>query len=797
MPSTPRYLCIHGHFYQPPRENPWLGVVEEQPSAAPSHDWNERVATECYLPNAAARILGERGGIRRIVNNYELMSFNFGPTLLDWAESTSPELHEAVLRADRTSVRQRGGCGNALAQVYNHVIMPLESLRDKRTQVRWGIRDFERRFKRRPEGMWLAETAVDEETLEVLADEGLRFTILAPHQARAVRPLAGNGSFEDLNGVELDPSRPYLCRLSGGREIIIFFYDGPISRAVAFDGLLQSGAELLERILAGYSASRAWPQVLTIAVDGETFGHHSRFGEMALAWVFDRLLHEYDVVLTNPAEYLARHTPDWEVRIAPNTSWSCAHGIERWRSDCGCRDGDLPGAHQRWRAPLREALEDLRARLDLVFESGELFADPWAARDDYLTVLGQSDSEAREAFFVRHSRVSAEPTGEELFWTALEMQRCGMLMFTSCAWFFDEVSRIEVRQVLAYAARAIHLARAFDLSLEERFLASLARAPSNCADYGDAAEVYRREVKPLVLELERVVAGAAITALARGARELRALPRHRLQEADVRFAPNEKWMVGSVTVRSSLTTESRRCSFAAVLRGRYDYRAAVGGVLGDAALDELHSAVRDLCAGESPEAFEQLIGGHLEGGHYRLDDVTREERRRVLCELSRALLISGREEFERIRVAQRHLMEVWRTHGGDVPDLLGQAVGLLLRFDVARAVRRPLDQEYCSRLRDLFREARHSGVKVESDSIERRLSARVAEAVADLRREPGRDGHVAMVEELLALSRELGLRPDLWRAQNEFLSLLAHGGRSGERLARLAESLGFEPDASG
>ena len=411
------YLCIHGHFYQPPRENPWLEAIERQDSAYPYHDWNERITAECYAPNAVSRILDEKARIRELSNNYERISFNFGPTLLHWMQHHAPETYQAVLDADRRSVERFGGHGSAIAQVYNHMILPLANERDRRTQVIWGVRDFERRFGRKPEGMWLAETAADTASLEALAEQGIRYTILAPNQAARVRPLpagvaaegAGNGAAEpaagpgdadaapagadaapagaagedgaggatshgdrhgggeegwvDVSGSRVDPTRPYLCRLPSGREIVLFFYDGPISRAVAFEGLLRSGDRFAGRLADMFDDRRDWPQLGHIATDGETYGHHHRYGDMALARALRVIEKRLDIRLTNYGEYLALHPLVWEAQIIEATSWSCAHGVDRWRADCGCSTGGKPEWTQRWRAPLRAALDWLRDEL--------------------------------------------------------------------------------------------------------------------------------------------------------------------------------------------------------------------------------------------------------------------------------------------------------------------------------------------------------------------------------------------------------------------------------------------------
>ena len=493
---TARFVCIHGHFYQPPRENPWLGEIEAQKSAHPFHDWNERITAECYRPNAAPRLLDGEGLPVSAPNSYERISFNFGPTLLSWLEAKAPDVYSAILTADRLSSERFSGHGSAIAQAYNHVILPLANRRDRATQVAWGIRDFTHRFGRAPEGMWLPETAADMASLEALAEQGIAFTILAPHQAARVRRL-GESQWTDVHKGSVDFRRPYRVSLPSGLGITVFFYDGPISRGVAFEKLLERGELFVDRLLASFEAELAEDQLVHIATDGETYGHHHRFGDMALAYALAHLEAGGKARLTNYGEYLSSHPPTHEAQIVEGTSWSCPHGLGRWRQDCGCRE--RPVTHQRWRAPLREALDSLRDALAPAFEESakRLFTDPWAARDDSLSIVLDSSEAALTAFLSRHARraLSKGERGEAL--QLLELQRHALLMYTSCGWFFDDIAGLEARQVLQYAGRAIELAeRLFGGSFEEPFLARLALAEGNDPECGDGRRVYEDFVRP-------------------------------------------------------------------------------------------------------------------------------------------------------------------------------------------------------------------------------------------------------------------------------------------------------------
>jgi len=492
---TKRVVCLHGHFYQPPRENPWIEEVEVQDSAAPFHDWNERIATECYGPNGAARLKGGQGRIADIVNNYVHLSFNFGPTLLAWLDARAPDVSAAIRQADRDSRERFSGHGSAIAQAYSHLILPLANSRDRRTQVWWGIRDFEHRFGRSPEGMWLPETAVDLETLEILAGFGMRFTILAPQQAARIRPLAGAAQeWTDVSGGRIDTRRPYSIRLPSGNRIAVFFYDGPTSHGIAF-GALAEGGEAFARRLAALASESSAPQLLHVATDGETYGHHHRGGEVALAEALDALEASGFARLTNYAEFLSLCPPSDEVEILENTAWSCAHGLGRWRDDCTCRTGLNPGWVQVWRGPLREALDALRDGLARVFEeaAGGFFADPWAARDGFIEAILDTSAQAFESLLRRHARRPLVPQEQEEARRLLQMQRYAMLMYTSCGWFFDDPSGLETTQILRYAARAVELspgpARA---AIEGDFLRRLEAVQSNDPASGHARRIYEQ-----------------------------------------------------------------------------------------------------------------------------------------------------------------------------------------------------------------------------------------------------------------------------------------------------------------
>ena len=587
-----RLLCLHGHFYQPPRENPWIEAIEVQDSAEPFHDWNERIAVECYGPNGAARIKNGADRIVDIVNNFSHLSFNVGPTLLAWLERARPETYARVIEADQRSAEARGH-GNALAQGYAHTILPLSNARDLRTQIRWGMADFRRRFRREPEGFWLPETAADTRTLAALSAEGIRYTVLSPYQAVRVRPQGG--AWVDARDARFDPTRPYRVRADRG-EITVFFYDGHIARDLAFGTGFASSAALIERLLGGFDAARGHDEVLTVAFDGETLGHHKKGGDEVLAAAVRELARRGDVELVNLGQALDRVAPEWEAEIVEGSSWSCAHGIERWRSDCGCNAGGGPGWRQSWRAPLRAALEWLRDRVDAIFEreAGALFEDPWRARDRYIELVLDPDRREADSFLRREAKRELPPEQAVRALRLLELERQSLLMFTSCGWFFSEISGLETVQVLRYAARAAQLARDLvGLDLEPDFEALLSKAPSNLKERGDGRQIYDELVKPSVVTLEGVAAHLAIASSVREVAEegrmfchaYRLEGRRRSQVGPVNTA------VGRLVLEHLLTGERLDALYCVIHFGEADFRCGITPYRGADQLAEVGAAL--------------------------------------------------------------------------------------------------------------------------------------------------------------------------------------------------------------
>jgi alpha-amylase/alpha-mannosidase (GH57 family) len=784
-----RYVCIHGHFYQPPRENPWLETIELQDSAAPWHDWNERIHAECYGPNARARILDERGRIRRIVDNYARMSFNFGPTLLAWLERHQPETYAAILDADRESRTLHGGRGSALAQAYNHAILPLADRRDKRTQVAWGVRDFERRFGRRPEGMWLPETAVDVDTLEALAEAGLAFTILEPGQAARTRMRGGRWR---ATGGALDPTMPYEVGLPSGARIAVFFYDGPLSRAIAFERLLASGAELVRRLVSRFDDRREHTQLVHVATDGETYGHHHRFGDMALAWALDRFA-SGEATLTNYGAFLERHPPTHEATIRERTSWSCAHGVERWRADCGCRLADA-GASQAWRGPLREALDWLRGRVATGFEreAGALLADPWAARDDYVSVVLDRTEASRRAFLARHARggslregrpdrsahrADAElPAAERVrVWKLLELERQTLLAFTSCGWFFDELSGIETVQVLRYAARAVELARdVLGEELEPELLDRLARAPSNDPAYGDGRGVYERLVRPSIVTLERAAAEHAIRSMYEAAVAVPGFEVERVR-FDAGEAGTHRWGVGLLRVRSTVTDETRELAVAVLCGDGLDVAAAVAPAAKDGAVVSAFDGARaDLARGDVASAKRRIEG--LGPRVWGLAALTRDARRAIVERLL-ARPLAEVAAFEReLHARHASTMQALRELRVPLPPAFRDIGRIALEGRIREAI--AADPTDLATVERLVLEARSEGVELDEVALGFAWTASLERDARRLRGAPADAQLLGRLAEAVELALALALPVSLWAVENEVYDL-ARAERSG------------------
>jgi alpha-amylase/alpha-mannosidase (GH57 family) len=769
-----RYICIHGHFYQPPRENPWLEAVELQDSAYPYHDWNERITAECYAPNGASRILSADGRIRQIVNNYSRISYNFGPTLLGWMAAHSRPAYQAVIDADSESRARFSGHGCALAQAYNHMILPLANQLDRQTQVTWGIRDFEFRFGRKPEGMWLPETAVDLDSLEVLAAAGIRFTVLSPYQASRARALGGR-SWRDVRGGKIDPSRPYLLRLRSGRSINLFFYDGPISRAVAFENLLERGENLAHRLAGAFSDHRTWPQLVHIATDGETYGHHRRHADMALAYALHYIESNGLGKLTNYGEYLERHPPTQEVQIVEGSSWSCMHGIERWRSNCGCNSGGHAGWNQEWRSPLRKALDWLRDRLAKRFEAraAELFADPWRAREHYIDVILDRSPESVDRFLAEQARGPLAAADRTIALKLLELERHAMLMYTSCGWFFDELSGIETVQVIQYAARALQLAE--ELSgdrLEPGFLDRLERAPSNLPEYANGRRIYEKFVRPAVVDLEKVGAHYAISTLFEEYQEKATIYGYTVGRESFRVLQEgqRRLALGIASVSSNITTESEPISFGVLHLGDQNVYGGVRKYGGDGAYEALLHDTEDVFRrGDIPELI-RAVDRNFGTGTYTLRYLFRDEQRKIVNRILHAATAEAAALYRSFYAQHGSLIRFVSDLGIPLPARFQMAVDFTLNEDCYAAL--AASEPDAGRIAEVLEQVSRAGIRLDTVTLEFAFRKTIELAAQRFYASPHDLDRIRDFERVVAIGASLPFEVNLWSAQNLYFETM-------------------------
>jgi alpha-amylase/alpha-mannosidase (GH57 family) len=769
-----KYICIHSHFYQPPRENPWLEAIELQDSAYPYHDWNERITVECYAPNAASRRLDGEWQIVDIVNNYSKISFNVGPTLLSWMETNAPDTYQAILDADQESQQRFSGHGSALAQAYNHLILPLANRRDKYTQIYWGIRDFERRFQRQPEGMWLPETAVDLETLEALAEQGIKFTILAPHQAARTRRLGGR-NWRDVRGARIDPTRAYLLRLPSRRTINLFFYDGPVSRAVAFERLLDRGENFAHRLLGAFAEERSWPQLVHIATDGETYGHHHHHGDMALAYALEYIESNGLARLTNYGEYLEKHPPTHEVAIIENTSWSCVHGIERWRSDCGCNSGGRPGWNQKWRRPLRDALDWLRDSLAPAYEerAGNLLKGPWVARNQYIDVALDRSRPVVEKFL---SEQAQRPLNQEETITVLkllELQRHAMLMYTSCGWFFDELSGIETVQIIQYAARTAQLAQElFGDSYESQFVELLEQALSNIRAYRDGRWIYENFARPAMVDLPRLAAHYAVSSLFEEYTEQTNIYSYTVDSVERQTfeAGRAKLAVGRVRVTHHFIPESALLDYGVLHWGDHNLNA---GIEEHQNGEDYQPIVQELSEAFSRADFPEVIRAmdrRLGESSYSLRTLFKDEQRKILDQILESTL-SGieaiyRQQYETNYPLMRFLIDL----GNPIPKSLHPAVDFIINTDLRAALSQ--DELDTERINSLLEEARACNINLDGEGLGLLFRQTIERMMSRLVSTPEDQTCLERLVGAAELARATPFEVDLWKVQNLYYRML-------------------------
>ncbi|WP_225913914.1 DUF3536 domain-containing protein [Leptolyngbya ohadii] len=807
------YVTVHGHFYQPPRENPYLNAIERQPSAAPFHNWNERIHYECYRPNAFARVLNDRGEVLGIVNNYEYLSFNIGPTLMSWLEQHDLETYQRILEADRKSCDRLNGHGNAIAQVYNHIIMPLANDRDKLTQIRWGKADFRARFGRDPEGMWLAETAVDQATVAALIAEGIRFIVLAPSQAQRCRPLPTaeypNPHWTEVGGSQIDPIQPYRCYLKPSADLSnglsdtlpdsdrpyldIFFYDGPISRDMGFNDVLSSSHHFVGRLGQAVRGDHRPAQLISVATDGETFGHHKGGTEKALAYAFTEEFPRHGWTVTNYAHYLSINPPTWEVELKPVTAWSCSHGVDRWQEDCGCGGGGL--WNQQWRKPLREALDWLRDQLVKVYEEQgrKLFRDHWKARDEYVRIILDRSPANVNRFLTEHQQHKLTVGDRVDALRLLEMQRHTLLMYTSCGWFFDELSRPEGTQILRYAARALELAGdVAGVQLEKAFIKRLTAAPSNVEFFQNGAEVYRQLVIPAQISLEQVASHYAITSLFTPYARDQRVYCYSVHQMDYQMQRlgSLTLAVGQIQITSDLIRETRHLVFAVLHLGGWDFHCCIQPFSGRRSYTQLRDSLFEAMAQASAARTILAMNRFFGNQSYSLQDLFAEERHRIMRLLSQETLTRLDQLYTQVYRDNYGVLMAFHRDALEVPQELQVAAEISIShraLTTLQALEREtsdfpfsnpeLCQNYLIELEAIATEASHLHCQIKPLQIKQTLERLILRSLWNLLNNLNSETiatDAAWIDRLIALGTQLNLGLSLDRVQELYFRHL-HG----------------------
>jgi alpha-amylase/alpha-mannosidase (GH57 family) len=799
-------LVIHGHFYQPPRENPWTGVVERDDQVRPFHDWNERIYHECYRANAYARIFDAYGRVERIINNFERISFDVGPTLLSWLEGHDRATYERIIEADRRSVLRKDGHGNAIAHAFNHAILPLLSERDRVTQVRWGLADFRRRFGREPEAMWLPETACDDKTLGTLIDEGMLFAILSPYQAERVRDTHG-GEWTAVEDGTIDTgvAYEYFHRDGSGRSIALFFYDGPLARSIAFEGLLVSS----QTFVAALAAARGGPgRIVHVATDGESYGHHFRLGELTLAHALMVEGPNKDLSFTNYGAFLAANPPKKEVEIKPGpdgegTSWSCAHGVQRWYRDCGCQTDGLDGWTQAWRTPLRNAFDFLRSFASERFQQGaaELLADPWKARDAYADFF-LDPARPRDEWLRRHAKRPLDEDEKVRALTFLELQKSMLLMFTSCGWFFADLAGPEGKQVLGYAAHALDLMQELGLDPPRRqFLEILAEAKSNRPGVGNGAEIFSKLVEPLRVTPARVASHLAISSLVEEGDESGTVGDYRFRRSHFQRQSHGKLRLAVSHVAIEKTTTGRRYEHAvgSIHLGGVDFYCAVRDYPGQeqfaGATARVWAAFRGASLPSMLRVLQQELGPD-EGG---LESVLADGRERISELVLGGIVENFADAYARMYESHQRELEHFKQAGFELPKELSAAAELALgrRFNIeiekAKASADPVD--YAKAI-EIAGEAERLGYEIDRSFASRILGDLAATAVA--RAASLQTAEAIRVAALVVeLARHLRADSRLARAQEVLYRALLEQAISPSAMSGLAIALGFAPSVVG
>lgn len=783
MASNDKFLTIHGHFYQPPRENPWLEAIELQDSAQPFHDWNERITKECYNPNSVSKIVDNRNRILDVVNNYEYMSFNFGPTLLSWLEHYAPTTYERIIKADIESMDAHGGHGNAMAQVYNHIIMPLANECDKQTQVKWGIRDFEYRFGHKPEGIWLAETAVDDDTLRVLVENGIKFTVLSPYQALKMKRISDK-DWTDVSWGNIDPARSYRYNIKSapGKYIDLFFYDGAISRSVAFDELLKDGNKFIRRLKEGVSDLRDYPQLINIATDGESYGHHTKFGDMALAYVLKIRAEDEGFKITNYGEFLDKYRSDYEVDIKQASSWSCFHGVGRWCEDCGCSTGGHPGWNQKWRKPLREALNYLRDELAKLFEKegpNYFNTNVWDVRNEYIDVILDRSSSNIKKFQSEYFLKDLSDESKVKAMKLLEIQRQTQLMFTSCGWFFSEISGIEPVQIMKYAARAMQLASVFTKKdFEKKFLEILSEAKSNLPEYGTGKDIYERFVKPSIVTPKQITSLWGISSIYQDFEDEEdvycySIKRHDYQKVQ---KGNSTFIVGHLEIKSKVTLETVNQVFALMQFAGGDFHCAIKEYSDENEYQQMKSTLIKTYLLNPLTEIIRTMDETFGKEYFTLKDIFIEERRKILQIMLKGKLEKFAQTYQDMYDEGKGSIYHMQNLGLTIPNefKISASYALSHKFnDLVMHSGGFIDNTLLQQASDINFEARKMGITLDKTPSNNIFAKKILQNITRLSRSFERQ-QAEVILEIFDNVEKLELEIDIFEAQNIYFNKIYH-----------------------
>ena len=759
-----------------------MEAIELQDSALPFHDWNERINKECYNPNSVSKIVDSRNRILDVVNNYEYMSYNVGPKLLSWMEQFAPLTYERIIKADIESISEHNGHGNAIAQVYNHIIMPLANEHDKETQIKWGIRDFEYRFGRKPEGMWLAETAVDDDTLRILEANGIKFTILSPYQADKFKKK-GDKEWTDVSWGNIDPARSYKYNIKSapGKSIDLFFYDGAISRSVAFDELLKDGNKFIKRLKEGVSDCRDFPQIVNIATDGESYGHHTKFGDMALAYVLKVKAKDEGFKITNYAEYLEKYRSDCEVEIKQASSWSCFHGVGRWKEDCGCSTGGHPGWNQKWRKPLREALDYLRDELVIIFEQEgpKYFDNVWEVRNNYIDVILDRNEMNVKKFQQDNFKPDLSDEQKVHAMELLEIQRQAMLMYTSCGWFFSEISGIETVQIMKYAARAMQLATKFsNKDLETHFLEILSEAKSNIPEHGTGKDIFERFVKPSIVTTKQIASLWALSSLYQDFEDEESVYCYTIKKEAYKKVQkgSSTFVVGHIEIQSKITLQKSNVMFALMQYSGGDFHCAIKEYSDDFEFNKIKTnLIKTFLMNPLTEiirAMDECFGKE----YFTLKDIFIEERRKILQILLKGKLEKFSQTYQVMYDEGKGSIYHLQGLGLKIPDefKISAAYALSHKFnDIVVHSGGFLDEDSIQQATDLNYEAKKIDIQLDKTPSNKIFSKKILQNINRL----VHSFEIQQADVLLEIFdsiNKLELQIDISEAQNIYFSKIYH-----------------------